>query len=104
MVFMNRAPTAAMKVSEPDLQHQRQQERDGADADTEEEAADHADAEGRDLQEAELQDRIGRAPRVEDIEDQADCADHHAAGRDLRRDEVAPAGGEAQHEQREAEA
>ena len=40
--------------AEADLQHQRQQERDRADADAEQRAADHADAEGRDLQEARV--------------------------------------------------
>ena len=113
MVFMNSAPTAAMKVSEPEARGLRpkptcsisgRRNGNGADADAEEEAAHDADAEGGDLQKAELQHGKRGAPRVEDIENEADRADDHAAGGDLCRDQMPPARGEAEHEQGEAEA
>ena len=64
VVFMATAPTALAKVSSPDcigvhseaeLQHQRQQEGHGADADAIEEPADHAGEEGIDLEQAEIE-------------------------------------------------
>ena len=57
--FIAMAPAAVAKVREPgferrqpeaDLQQQRQQEGQGADADAEDEAADDAGEEGRDLE------------------------------------------------------
>ena len=65
MVFMNSAPTAAMKVSEPEASGLRPKptcsisgRRNGMAPMPmrKSEAADDADAEGRDLQQAELQD------------------------------------------------
>ena len=92
--FIAIAPAAAAKVSDPDsngvrpnpiCSKQRQQEGDGADADAEDEAADHAGEEGRRLQEREVDDRVRIAPGVADVGDE-----QRRPADDQRRDRRAP--------------
>ena len=68
-IFMPMAPTAVAKVimpglerrhAEADLQHQRQQERQRADAEPEHEAAEHAGAECRQPEQREIERRDWR--------------------------------------------
>ena len=66
--------------SEAELQHQRQQEGERADADAIEEPADHAGEEGIDLEQAEIEQRRRRHARVPHIEHAADDARRKQAG------------------------
>ena len=82
-VFISIAPAALAKVSrpeckalspKPDLQHQRQQERQRAEPHAEQKAADRGRRIGRDLEQRQIDDRMRDAVGVAHIERDADRA------------------------------
>src|SRR5271163_3766043 len=86
------------RQAETNLQQQRQQERDRADAEPKQKAADDRGHEGLRLQETEVEDRVGVAARVSDVErEQRRPAQHHRDD-DRRGRKTAPDHGQSEDE------
>ena len=86
------------RQAEPDLQHQRQQERNRADAEPKQKAADDRGHEGLRLQEAEVEDRVGVAARVADVEREQRRSTQDHPDDDRRGREAAPDHGQPEDE------
>src|SRR5207249_11785995 len=83
------APRLERRQLEAQLQHQRQEERNGPDTDAEQASTHDAGTKGRDLQEIEIEDWIGAPACVQDIERSQHQADRNEYRRAMGRQYIA---------------